>query len=248
MPCTPAQALQVLKRFDRVLDFKHLDAEIQRILIEEQLFPPSVLGRARSYRYKPDLGLAKKLVTAFDKTFYTKGSARFRPLPEDMDQRYAAYRREFCALHGIRPAAYGSTELSLREPVGTGWLHPNCSELGDWFRWSLLPDPVIDIPLADGGTFEVRLYVHPHRARRIAAELSAGPDQPSSPMTVTAHGDVCLLQAQATLAGSGWLQVRLSCEPHPDDASADHGQMETLYFVLGRVLVSRHHPPADSVG
>jgi hypothetical protein len=244
MPCTPEQALRVLQRFDRVLDFRRLDAEIQRILIEDRLFPPSVLGRARSYRYKPDLGLAKKLLTGFDKAFYAKGSACFRPLPDNMDECYAGYRREYCAAHGLRPAAYGSTELPLRGPVGTGWLHPNCSELGDWFRWALVRDPLIDIPVAEGGTFEVRLYVHPHRVQRIAGELSAGTDQLISPMTVSEHGDMCLLQAKATLAGSGWLQVRMNCEPHADDESADQGQMQTLYFVLGRMLVTRHHPSA----
>jgi hypothetical protein len=63
-------------------------------------------------------------------------------------------------------------------------------------------------------------------------------------MTVSEHGDMCLLQAKATLAGSGWLQVRMNCEPHADDESADQGQMQTLYFVLGRMLVTRHHPSA----
>jgi hypothetical protein len=236
-PCTPNEAFQVLTGFHRVIDFDRLDAEVKRLIIEERLFPPSTIVKARQYSYEPDLTLARSLLSPFDVDFYRQARELFRPLPDTIDSEYLAYRQAYAVANGPEVGTRESTELSLKGPVGAGWLAPNHSDQGLCFRWCHRPDPVIDIPISRPGNYEVRVYAHPHNVTALRAGLFAV-DSWVGDMDAQDYGHITVLTGQVWLDRPGWLEVRCSSQPKEARATSD-GNMDGLYFVLGKVLLRR---------
>jgi hypothetical protein len=158
----------------------------------------------------------------------------FRPIPKSLPADYEAYRQAYAIANGLEVPHRESHELSLRRPVGTGWLAPSCSEQGLWFRWCHIPNPVVDIPIARPGRYEVRAYVHPNHVKAVRAELVGG--SRTSRMETQAHGHISVIHGQAKLARAGWLQIRFQGIEAATEAQVN-GHMKDLYFVLGKVLL-----------
>ncbi len=239
--CTVPQALEVLDRFDHVLDFRCLDNEVRRVVIENGLFPVAATPRLRAYRYDPDLATAGRLLSPFDVSFYQQAQSRLRPMPDDIDAAYARYREAYCAERGMRLELRQTAAVPLTGVLGTGWFQPSQSDLGDWFRWSNSMAATIELPLAQAGTYLLTLYVHPHAVRGLGAHVTVGEGGRRKPMTAIEHPGVTVLQARLRLREPSWVMVRFEAEHVDGTTGASSGDMTERYFVLGNVLL-RHLP------
>jgi hypothetical protein len=233
--CTVSEALHTLSSFERVLDFAQLDGEVKRLIIELGLFPPSNIPRARAYQYTPDLDLARRLLTDFDAKFYERARRQFRPLSADVDASYEKYRIGYAREHGLQIAMNATSDVSLRAPIGSGWLVADRSDLGMWFRWANMPSPTVDIPVRGTGTYTLHAYVHPHRMSGIHAELSSLVGGHRQRVTVEERPGVTVLHAQVHIENADWIQLRIGAESVAAAPDAGHH----FHFVLGRMLLRR---------
>lgn len=236
-PCTLNGALATLERFNRVLDFHHLDGELKRLIIELGLTPRADLPRHRSYSYSPDLERAQAFLTDFDVSFYKRAQKRFRKLPADIDVAYERYREGYCAARGLQLEPLSSVELSLGKPLGRGWHPAELLESGHGFRWANSADPVVDLAIARPGSYMVTAYVHPHQCTGLRLQGAAEYSGAKASVEVSERRGVTVLRARFVLPRSDWLRLSFGCEMSGADAGATDLVGRT--FVLGRVLVRR---------
>jgi len=234
--CTVNDALEVLARFDRVIDYAQLEGELKRLTVELGLFPRAALPRLRHYAYQPDLQGAAERVSYFDVSFYRRAQRHFRALPDDIDAVYQRYREDYCRSHGWRLAQRTTQTLALAGALGNGWFRVEQATTGAWFRWANGPRPTLEIPVAEPGVYQVTMYVHPHAVRGLRAKGRAEIAGRRFVVHASEREGVTVLQGQVRLQTADWLHLQFDA----DEAAPATGQdLVVRSFVLGRVLLRR---------
>lgn len=240
-PCSVPQALETLARFDEVLDFTRLDHEAMRLVMEGELFPPAAMPRRRQHAYpaaSAASAAAEALLSPFDIEFYDAARERFRPLPGDIEARYALYRQRWTQAHGIWLEPARGLAIDLREPVGSGWLDAERSELGDTFRWAVTPRATLELPLARPGRYVLRLYVHPQRVQGLCADWQLVATGSQGVLRREDRQSVTILEAAFEAGEPGWLEVRFDGEV-PAESADLATEVDARAFILGRALLRR---------
>lgn len=241
-PCAVPEALSTLESFSYVLDFRYLNDEIRRLVIEQGLFPRSVVPNLRSDGYSRDLASIRDLVTPFDIWFYDEARKHFRPIPADIDGDYDRYRRDYCRTRGLRIDKRQSLRLDLSRPLGTGWRGAEVSEKGQHFRWASLPQPQLNIPLTSPGDYRLAIYLKSYKATNLRATVSSLASgvrvemRPDASPRVQGQGMV-VLRAEISIPESDWLDIQFNCDQPTDTASKQ--DRAAAIFLLGEVQVRR---------
>lgn len=236
--CSVPQALQMLGRFDRVLDFAHLEREAMRLVMEKRLFPASTPPRRRRTPYAGDAAIAAALLSQFDTRFFKAARQRFRPLPADTEASYQRYRLDYASNHGVRLPLATTWVADLARPVGSGWLDAEVSELGDTYRWAETERARLEIPVALPGRYALHVYVHPHEVRGQKGWVHTLVGGHRHAMRRQEHGALAVMHAQIELAERDWIEVQFDGEL-PDSARPASVAHDTRAFVLGRALLRR---------
>ena len=231
-------AIDALRKFDYVLDFRSLDLQIKRLICREGLFPPSTLHKRRAYPYEPDLQRAMTFLSAFDSDFYQQASSLFVHGFTDLD--YEAYRASYCLKSGVSLREHESSELDLAGPIGSGWNDAELSELKTVFRWSEDARPVIDIPLANAGSYSVFLYLNdPNQLVPDASacvEINGG----EVSTTRTTPPDMVIYEFQFTTRGADWLRCELNVNQSAMPVLVDSEDDREIGVILGAVYIRRN--------
>lgn len=228
-------AIAALSQFTNVFDFSKLDQEMKRLIVEEELFPPSSLPNRRSYSYTRDLESALPLLTKFDIDFYKAACQFFKP--EIRDAEYEQYRQTYCENYGIQLDVLQSCEMNLGNPVGSGWNDAELSELGTMFRWSEVREPWVDIPLARAGTYSVSIYANDLYGRGVSMLADClGTD---IQVQTQVQGTLQIFTVQLTISTPSWLSCRLSMGSQSERPASVPGDDRLVGFVLANVYVRR---------
>ncbi|MGE3433338.1 MAG: hypothetical protein AB7I22_20290 [Ramlibacter sp.] len=230
-------AIDALRNFDYVLDFNSLDLQIKRLICREGLFPPSTLYKRRAYRYEPNLQQAMTFLSEFDSDFYQQAALLFVHGFSDAD--YEVYRASYCVRSGISLREQESFELDLAGPIGAGWNDAELSELNTVFRWSEDAQPVIDIPLADAGSYSVFVYLNDPNQLMPNASASVVIRGGEVTITRTAPPDMVIFEFQFTTRGADWLRCELNVSQDSMGDLADTGDDREIGVILGAVYVRR---------
>jgi hypothetical protein len=241
-PCTMAEALSTLAEFQYVIDFRNLHDEIRRLVIEQGLFPRSVVPHLRADAISRDVDSIRDLVTSFDARFYEEGKKRFRPIPTDIDGDYERYRGDYARERGMRIDTRTTVRLDLAAPVGTGWNGAEPFEFGQSFRWANTRRPILDIPIALAGDYRLSIFVKPHIATNLRATATSAFSGVKVAMESVSrprlsHQGIALLTADVSLPRSDWLHVHFECDL-PENSTEKQTRAITV-FLLGDVQVRR---------
>lgn len=241
-PCTVAEALSTLDQFEYVIDFRYLHDEMRRLVIEQGLFPRSMVPHLRSDMVPRDLASIRGLMTPFDTCFYEEGKHRFRPIPADIDGDYERYRGDYSRQKGLRIDAGSTARLDLAGPIGTGWSAAEPFELGESFRWANTRRPILDIPIALSGDYRMSIYLKPCQATNLRAAVTSAfsgvhVQMESASRPRLGHHGLTLLTADVSLPESDWLHVHFECDL-PRNSRAKQTTANTV-FLLGNVQVRR---------
>ena len=233
--CSAADAASILGQFTRVLDFRNLDAEICRLVIDFELFPRDIPPHQRETANPLDVSATQGLVSHFDEALYEAALKLFRPVPSDIEHSYARYRRDYSSANGLKIVSRQSVELDLNAPLGNGWWEPEQSDLGSPFRWAISTRPTLNIPIAAAGLYCLRIYLKPCEATNFRAMVTSLVTGETRKMEYEPLNGVGVIRAYIESADSDWLDVRFDC----NQRTADNQTEGNRVFVLGKVLMRR---------
>jgi hypothetical protein len=239
-PCTVTQAIDTLSKFDSVLDFTKLESEIKRLIIENNLFPPSKIEQFRKYSYTPDYEEAGQLLSPFDELFYELGQQFFRPMRADINEAYDRFHQAYCCTHGLQLQCYQTVNIQTQSMFTVGWSDVERFENGGWQCWSTILEPTLELPVCFPGLYNLTVYFNNSTSNNICVGgiLRSEIERKTGNLTIKTEGVISIIDAQIRIMNSDWLSLELYSR-QVSSASSLSEDLRNLGILLTNVLLRR---------
>ena len=196
----------------------------------------------RHHNYKADKDTANKLLSKIDLDFYQKAKKLFAKIPDNINQKYTLYQKQYPAKYGKNLDRHQSTELDLRQVIGLGWGDAEKNEKGAYFRWSEAETSSIEIPISNPSNYVLYIYLYIPPNHSVKADSVTLTTVGKSEVKSWIHGDFKIFHVHVKLTKPGWIKAKLITIKNNEPTiikQANPDTRTTLNYILSSVILRR---------